>query len=86
MIATPAAGIEVVGDFNETLDYRILSKATSGVVSTNTMEPLAGWEQTFEEFVNRVEEQQPQLTRRNIVQILFNALGTASPGDSQYSA
>lgn len=82
-----AAGIEAVGAFNETLDrYRILSKATSGVVSTDTVDPLAGWEYAFEEFVDRVEEQDPELTRRNIVRILFNALRTASPGDSEYSA
>lgn len=82
-----AAGVEVVGDFNASLDrYRILSKATSGIVSTDINEPLAGWEQTFGELVDRVEEQHPQLTRREIVRILFNALRTASPGDSEYSA
>lgn len=81
------AGIEVVGDFNASLDrYRLLSKATSGIVSTDTTDPLAGWEQTFGELVDRVEEQHPQLTRREIVRILFNALRTASPGDSEYSA
>lgn len=82
-----AAGIDVVGDFNEMLDrYRILSKATSGIVSTDIMEPLAGWEQTFGDFVDRVEEQHPQLNRREIVRKLFNALSTASPGDYEYSA
>lgn len=82
-----AAGIEVVGDFNASLDrYHILSKATSGVVSTDTTDPLAGWKQTFEAFVDRVEEQHPQLARRDIVRVLFNALRTASPGDSEYSA
>lgn len=66
--------------------YRILSKATSGIVSTDTTDPLAGWEQTFEEFVDRVKEQHPQLDRREIVRILFNALRTASPGDSEDTA
>jgi hypothetical protein len=81
------AGIEVVGNFNASLDrYRILSKATSGVVSTDINEPLAGWEQISGEFIDRVEKQHPQLTRREIVRILFNALRTASPGDSEYTA
>lgn len=82
-----AAGIQVVGDFNASLDrYHILSKATSGIVSTDTTDPLAGWEQISGEFVNRVAEQHPQLNWREIVRILFNALRTASPCDSEYSA
>ena len=82
-----AAGIEVVSAFDGTLDrYRILSKATSGVVSTDTMEPLAGWGQTFDDLVDRSEAQHPYLTRRDIVRILLNVLRTASPGDSEYSA
>lgn len=82
-----AAGIEVVSDFDAMLSrYSILSKATSGVVSTNTMEPLVGWEQTFDELIDRGEAQHRHLTRREIVRILFNALRTASPGDSEYSA
>jgi hypothetical protein len=81
-----AGGVQAVGDFNASLDrYHILSKATSGVVSTDTRDPLAGWEQPFGDLVDRVEEQHPQLTRREIVRILFNALRTASPGDSEYS-
>jgi hypothetical protein len=81
------AGIEVVGDFSETLDrYRILSKATSRVVSTDINEPLAGWDHTLQDFIDETKEHRPHLTWQDIAQTVLNALMTASPGDSEYSA
>lgn len=81
------AGIEVVEDFNEVLDrYRILSKATSGVVSTDINEPLAGWDQSLQDFIDETKEHHPHLTWQDIAQTVLNALRAASPGDSEYSA
>jgi hypothetical protein len=82
-----AAGIEVVGDFNASLDrYRILSKATSGVVSTDINEPLAGWDHSLQDFIDETKEHHPHLTWQDIAQTVLNALRAASPGDSEYTA
>jgi hypothetical protein len=82
-----AAGVEVVGEFNASLDrYRILSKATSGVVSTDINEPLAGWDHSLQDFIDETKEHRPHLTWQDIAQTVLNALRAASPGDSEYSA
>lgn len=82
-----AAGVEVVGDFNASLDrYHILSKAKSGVVSTDINEPLAGWDHSLQDFIDETKDHRPHMTWQNIAQTVLNALRAASPGDSEYSA
>jgi len=80
-------GVAVVSDFSTDLDgKRILSKAQSGVISTDVEEPMLGWEDVFGDVVDRGYEENDDLTRGNIVRELFNALREGTPGDYEYSA
>jgi len=80
-------GTAVASRFDEILDGKhILSKAQSGVVSADVEEPLLEWDDVFGDVIDRALAENGDLTRRNIVQELFNALRDGTPGEHEYSA
>lgn len=80
------AGVEVIGAWaNEFNDDRFLTKAECEVISTGVVEPLLGWNEEFDDLIDR-EEEVTNLTTRDITSKLLRAASDASPGEHEYSA